>query len=212
MRDYLLGVVTPLIAVSCIVLPHPVLADDAAKPVEAKLVAKGDGYLVHVLPGRPAPVFPFGLPKRFGVLNQNAAVIHTSTKTGKMQCLFASGHSSALGPPMGIDRIYHVKWRLLGTSVSDDHLFLLTWHADAAVMRTGRPLPPPRFGKGQYSLSVFNASDGNKLTSIKHSGDHLPESPPPETNDSGPLQVEGDKVTVFKQVFQFDGKQLRPAN
>jgi hypothetical protein len=212
MLDRPLTVFVLLLVANCSFHTRSAFADDVVKPVEAELVAKGDGYLVHVMPGQAASAFAFGLPKRFGVLNQNAAVIHTSTKTGKMQCLFASGHSSALGPPMGIDRIYHVKWRLLGTSVSDDHLFLLTWHADAAVMRTGRPLPPPRFGKGQYSLSVFNASDGNKLTSIKHSGDHLPESPPPETNDSGPLQVEGDKVTVFKQVFQFDGKQLRPAN
>ena len=192
-------------------LSQPAFADDAAKPVEAKLIAKGDGYLVHVMPGRPALAFAGGLPKRFGVLNQSTAVIHTSTKTGKMQCLFASGDSSAAGPPMGITRIYHVKWRLLGTSVSDDHLFLLTWHANAAVMVTGHPLPPPRFGKGQYDLSVFDASNGNKMSSVKLTGDSLPESPAPDSYNQGSLQIKGDKITVFKQVFQFDGKQLRPA-
>lgn len=198
-----------LLAACFTLVSRPAFADDVAKPVEAKLVGKGEGYLVHVMPGRPAPVFAFGLPKRFGVLNQSTAVIHTSIKTGKMQCLFASGDSSAPGLPMGIDRIYLAKWRLLGASVSDDHLFLLTWHANAALM-VGNQLPPPRFSKGQYDVSVFNASNGDKLSSIKLSGDHLPKSPPPETNDSGPLKIEGDKITVFKQVLQFDGKQLRP--
>ena len=44
MGDYLLRVFTPLIVANCVVLPHAVFADDAVKPVEAKLVAKGDGF------------------------------------------------------------------------------------------------------------------------------------------------------------------------
>ena len=199
-----------LLVASCLFLSRPVFADDVVKPVEAKLIAKGDGYLVHVLPGRAAPAFAFGLPKRFGVLNQSTAVIHTSIKTGKMQCLFASGRDSARSLPMGIGLIYHVRWRLSGASVSGDHLFLLTWHENATVMLTGHPLPPPRFGKGQFDITVFNVSDGTKLTSIKLTGDSLPESPPSILYGDGPLKIEGDKITVFKQVLQFDGKQLRP--
>ena len=112
---------------------------------------------------------------------------------------------------MGIDRIYHTKWRLPGVSVSGDHLFLLTWRANATVMVTGHPLPAPRFGKGQYDITVFNVIDGTKLTSIKLTDDSLPESPPPFAVDKGPLQIKGDTITVFKYVLQFDGKQLRPA-
>jgi hypothetical protein len=209
MLDRPLTVFVLLLVTNCSFHARSAFADDVVKPVEAELVAKGDGYLVHVMPGQAASAFAFGLPKRFGVLNQSTAVIHTSTKTGKMQCLFASGSSSAPGPPMGIDRIYHVTWRLLGASVSDHHLFLLTWHANAAVMVTGHPLLPPRFGKGQYDLTAFRVSDGKKLNSIKLTGDRLPQSPPLKTSDNGLLQIEGDKITVFEQVLQFDGKHLR---
>ena len=46
-----------LLVTSCFFLSRPVFAADVFKPVEAKLVAKGDGYLVHVLPGRSVPAF-----------------------------------------------------------------------------------------------------------------------------------------------------------
>ena len=183
-------------------------AADDLKPVEAKLVAKGDGYLVHVLPQRSAPPFDFGMPKRFGLLNPNTTLVHTSTETGKMRCLFISGHESARSLPMGIDRIHHVSWRLAGTSASGDHLFVLTWHAKATVLLTGGPQRAPKFNTGQWDVSVFRLRDGNKVTSIKLTGDSLPKSTGSEVYGEGPLKIKDDKITVFKQVLQLHATVL----
>ena len=197
-----------LLGTNCIFYAQSALGEDAPKGVEAQLVAKGDGYFVHILPRPVIPELQFGLPIRYGVLNSNAIVIHTSTETGKMQCLFISGSESARGLPMGVDWIHHATSRLLGIVVSNGRVYLLTWYARAAIMHTGLPLPPPQFGQGQYDLSVFNLSSGSKLASTTIQGE-LPESPPPEAYDKGPLQIDGDKITVFNMILQFDGKQLR---
>jgi hypothetical protein len=40
-----------LLVTNCSFHTRSAFADDVVKPVEAELVAKGDGYLVHVMPG-----------------------------------------------------------------------------------------------------------------------------------------------------------------
>ena len=169
---------------SCVCLPRQAVADDAAKPVEARLVAKGDDYLVHVL---------------------NHSVIHTSTKTGKMQCLFASRNHFAPGP---IDETSPAKSRLLDIVVSRGRIHLLTSHTPGGVMRRdilGRPRPPLPFSNGRCTLSAFSVSDGKELRSVKLKGYH-----PTVLSADEALKVEGDKITVFKQSFRFDGKQFLP--
>lgn len=197
--------ITLLIFAICM---SPAFADEEGEAVKAKLIAKGDGYLVHVLPTQLMAGFGFGLPERCGVLNSNGIVMHTTIKTGQMKCLFISGHESARGLPMGIDRMHHATSRLLGIIASNDRIYLLTWQARSVVMITGREVQRPSFGQGRYNLSVFDAGNGNKLASTKIVG-ALPESPPPEAFDKGELRVVGEKITVFEQVLQFDGKQLR---
>ena len=180
-----------LLVESCLFLSRSVFADDAVKPVEAKLIAKGDGYLVHI-----------------GVLNQSTAVIHTLTQTGKMQCLFASGNRFTPGPP--VDGSYPAKSRLLGIVVSRGRIHLLTSHIPSGVMRRdilGRSQLPRPFPNGQCTLSAFSVSDGKELTSVKLKGYHPLSA---DVFDNGPLKVEGDKITVFKQSFRFDGKQFLP--
>ena len=202
-----------LFVASCLFLSRPVFADDVVKPVIARLVAKGEGYLVHVLPRQYAsptpPPIRFGLKKHFGVPIHNAALTHTSTKTGKMQYLFVSGRHTASGIPMGITVMHHLEWRLLGVSVSSNRIYLATWRS--VKMTTGGTPVIPKNGKGTYEVSVFNASDGTKLASHSLPIAEMPQAPPPESCDQGQLSVKGDEIWILNQKLKFDGKQLRPA-
>jgi hypothetical protein len=188
-------------------LSRAMLADEKVARVEAKLVAKGDDYLVHVLPRQQPEGIPWGLRKQFGVPIHNAAVTHTSLATGEMQYLFISGIHTAHGAPMGLITTYQMEWRLLGMAVHNNRLLLLTWRS--GVLSSTDGFDGGITGKGQYDLTMFDVRDGAKLSSITIHSDQPPNAPPAESYDAGPLVIEGNRITVFERILHIDDDKLR---
>jgi len=207
-----------LLAASSFVGQHA-LADEPRVLGEAKLLAKGDIYLLHLFPRpEPAPMAKEDLAelfnptaqltKYFGVPIANWLLTHTSLETGKVRYLFISGIHTASGIPMGHTLEHFREWRLLGVSVVDGRIFVLTWRSGQVTIGKGpvRPL----IGNGEYFLTVFSAADGTRLASTTLKSDRSSNEPPTQTHKPTHLKIDGDQVTAFGQTLRLvDGKQFR---
>jgi hypothetical protein len=191
-----------------------VAKDDKAKAVKGRLVVQGKGYLIHAFP-RTLPVTEEKAPALFNLMKDlggrqagsGLALLHTATATGEARCILASGRWTRPGPPMGIDRLYHGQTRIAGTAVDGSRLYVAWWHGGAVELLQGAPQRPPQFGRGKYRLLVFSLADGKKLQELDLKGDGLPEQPPTETVDKGPLQVRDGGVSCFDIAFEVrDGR------
>jgi hypothetical protein len=174
------------------------------RAVKAQLVVQGKGYLIHAV-ARAVPVTRGKVPEMFrwgGGLErltppEGLALLHTDTRTGVMQSMLASGRFSLPGPPMGIDRIYHSRTRILGTAVDGARLYVAWGQVSAVELVQRQPPNPPKFGAGAYALMVFNLKDGRKVQELDLKGDKLPKDLPAETVQQGPLQVQDNGVSCF---------------
>jgi hypothetical protein len=185
-------------------LPHP-----GAKDGEGRvLIAHGKGYAIHAVP-RATPLVPravLWVGRKFPAV-PGLAVVHTSTATGEKKQLVRGGEWSYPGPPMGIDRIYHHRARVLGITCDSQRLYVLRWEARATTLDLPNPRPTA-FGKGDYHLLVFRRADGKQLHEHRFAGGDLPPAPPEECSGRGPLRPRAGGVSCFGTAFEFQGEKL----
>jgi hypothetical protein len=186
-------------------------------PAKAKLIVQGKGFLIHAL-SRAVPVTRGKIPEFFrwgGGLEQDASpegliLLYTDARTGEMKSILSSGRFSVQGPPMGIDRVYHSRTRILGTTVDGARLYVAWGQASAVELLQGQPPRVPKFGRGAYSLLVFDLKDGRKIQALDLKGDDLPKELPAEAVGRGPLQVEDGGVSCLGSRFAVRDGRLEP--
>src|SRR5262249_13862788 len=137
-------------------------------------------YLVHSVPQTP-PAEPAPLA---GEIHSPLVLVHTSTISGQMKRLVASGHSAVPGPPMAIDRIHHTRTTIAGVKAHDGLLFVVLHTANWTVMQPkGRPDGAER---SKYELLVFRLRDGEKLHVLEIKDGDFPKGLPHDTSEAGP--------------------------
>jgi hypothetical protein len=140
-----------------------------AEPV-CRVLARGDGYVVHAVPaGARAPGIDTGSgPFGFGFLNSRTAILHTDLKTGRMKKLVEGGEWSVPGPPMGIDRVTHRTLTIASAATGPDRLYVLVMHSTvhAIVQGTRGPVDRTR-AQLQHVLYVFRLADGSTVQELK---------------------------------------------
>jgi hypothetical protein len=220
-----IGLVRLIILLLALAMTSPLTAqqEDKGKPDPAKdgakprLVVQGKGYLIHALPrstpvmrGEVPAMFRDG-PNRFVIPdpdNSGLSLLYTTPADGQMRVLLTTGHYVLVGPPMGIDRVFHGQGKIAGTAVDASRLYVVWSHRSAVVLVQAAVPPPPKYGAATYRLLDFNLSDGKKVQDLELKGKALPESPPEETADRGPLQVRDGGVSCYGINFTVKGGRL----
>ena len=159
-------------------------------------------YLVHAVPLTASAEQPSRLA---GEIHPPLVLVYTSTKSGEMKRLVASGHSAMPGPPMGIDRIHHTRTTIAGVAIHDNFLFVVlhtaTWTAHAGGRLDGAE-------RRKHELLVFRLSDAKKLQTLEIKEGDFPKSLPQDTSEAGPLKVVCGGVACYGVVFKFKGGEV----
>jgi hypothetical protein len=176
-------------------------AKDAAKPV---LIVKHKDCLIHAIP-QPIPVT--ALREMEGA---HMLLVHTSTATGDMKRLLASGQSSVTSPHMNIDRIYYTRTNIVAVTADAERLYVV-WHKtkDTVLMVLGEGRDRPTFKPGTFSLIVFRIADGEKLHTLEMKEGDFPDKMPTDSSDPGPLKLIEGGVTCYGVTFEFTGKEVK---
>jgi len=173
-------------------------AADFARPA---LLVAGKDYLVHAVP-RLLPVTrgPEKAPKTYTELDlakpgaAGYALLYTKPSTGQTRTLLVSGGWSAQSPPMGIDRVFHGRTRIVGTAVDSARLYVACRHSGKIVMVQAAPGEGLERSEGGYRLYVFGLADGKELHRRDLKDGDFPKEVPAETLERGPLRVVRDGV------------------
>ncbi|MBN9521561.1 hypothetical protein J0H58_24095 [bacterium] len=149
-------------------LAQPAPTPKAVEP-ECRVLAKGDGYVVHAVPSGPrapgvvADRGPFGA----GVLSGRTAILHTDLKTGAMKRLVEGGEWSVPGAPMGIDRVTHHTLSIADAAAGPDRLYVLVMRSTTHAFVQGTPGPIDRTRATlQHVLYVFRLADGSTAQEV----------------------------------------------
>lgn len=183
---------------------HTTTADDkswltvgvAAKPVQ---VARGRGFIVHAMPtNREISFIPFP---------QHYTLLHTSVPDGKLKVMLTTGENVRHSPPMGIDRTYYEHIRLCGVICKKQRLFVLTSHSHATVMHIGREPTAPKYIKGSYRLTLYDARDGEALYRLDLKSLNVKEDFT-ATYEAGPLKWNKRRLEIADLVISMHRDQL----
>jgi hypothetical protein len=172
-------------------------ADTLPKP---RLVAKGETYLVHVVPATSSTKDRPG---------RQMTVTHTRRDTGEMTIL-ASADAAPQLFQFGSD-FMRSSWdtrTVAGVRADDERAYVLTTHS------VGFSTPAMGAqGTTTAELRVFWLADGSRIGAYPVEGVHprfgflrFP-GQPEEIDDAGPLKADVDGVNVNGQVFRFKGKE-----
>jgi hypothetical protein len=153
------GIVTAVFVLS---VPQPAAKAEAES---ARLVAKGEDFMVHALGGRQPAEKPGRLPFMEGKPSPSSEIIlvHTSLDTGKMRVLVRSRSASWRGPPMGIDRHFYSEEGVLEFQVDKERLYVLRYSFTTDVLL--RPSGPETAPGTAYALLVFHLESGREILS-----------------------------------------------
>src|SRR5260370_34878351 len=91
---------------------------DSTKPV---LIVKHKDYFVHAVWQTPSAERPFLLGN--DIYPPLLLLLYTSTSSGQMKCLAASGHSAMRGPGMAIDRIHPTRTPIAGVVTAAEPMY-----------------------------------------------------------------------------------------
>ncbi|MBA4065792.1 MAG: hypothetical protein C0501_19155 [Isosphaera sp.] len=187
-----------------VLLAASLLPDPASKP---RLVAKGDAFLVHVVP--PAPSGKKGHPGR------SMLVTHTRRDTGEMTVLAEGGEAPLFVVPDAM--LMRESWdtrTIDGVRADGERVYVLTVHSQGSSTPAMGAI-----GTTTAELRVFWLADGSRVGTFPvegvergarwvwpslQRGLELPD-------DAGPLKADLGGVSVLGQVFRFKGKERVPA-
>jgi hypothetical protein len=200
--------VTALAALVLAAAPAPEKKPDDNDPTKPVLLArhidefKRTDYLVHAVPQTTSAEQSWLVARE---IHPPLVLVHTTTSTGEMKRLVASGHTAVLGPPMGIDRIHHTRTTIAGVTTDANHLFVLL-HTKEWTMQVGGGLEG--VDRKKHELLVFRMSDGEKLHTLEIKEGDFPKEVPYDTSEAGPLKLGCRGVTCYGVDFEFKGKKV----
>jgi hypothetical protein len=170
--------------------PRVAPATDSSTP---RLVAKGDGYFIHIVPETLATKDQPARPMM---------VTHTSRSTGELSVLVSgAGVASCFRPVIGIVSESRETDGIAGVRADGERLYILMMHR--SIFAT------PQLGLVKDELTselrVFWLADGS---STGKWAVQVPKAYRPDSAEVGPLRAVLDGVSVFGQRFTFAGKTL----
>jgi hypothetical protein len=174
-------------------------ASSLPDPTKPRVVAKGDGYAVHLVPATSSTKDRAGRPMM---------VTHTRRDTGAMTIL---AEADPVPQFSGLGRDFMTySWNtrgIAGVRADGERVYVLTTHS----IGTSTPAMGAR-GTTTIELRVFWLADGARV------GKWLVENAPvvhfdlrlagERTTDAGPLKADLDGVSVLGESFRFKGKEL----
>jgi len=198
-------VIAPLLAATAMFVQA---GQAIARPKElpapkAKLIAKGETYLVHALPGSDG-----GHRFERMYMHPGVSVLYTSLKpadgsdatAGEMTRLIHTGTWE-----VNTERISYHQSRVVGVVADKQRLYVAVWHSGRIYDR-----PPNPYAKrtgGTYVLTAFSLADGKKITGLGLVGSG-PKTVPGETVEAGVLHLEENGVSCFGTRLEFEGNKL----
>ena len=201
--------VSALAALTLVAAPAPEKKPEGKGPTQPVLLVRHlDGlghcdYLVHAVPQSVSAEQPSRLAAD---IHPPLVLVHTSTTSGQMTRLVASGHSAVPGPPMNIDRTHHTRTTIAGVAAHGGFLYVVLHTRNWTVMQPegGRDGPE----RSKYELLVFRLSDAKKLHTLEIKEGDFPKELPYDTSAAGPLKAVCRGVTCYGVLFKFKGKEV----